>query len=326
MSDPQPRRSDAPAHIRPATQDDLLPAAKVYQAAARSLHERIRAIDPVGSDFARKRDLDAAVRALTDLSGRHAGSVIVADVHGDLAGVSAVRVQDQHAHIAFLFVLPSFQEQGLGRQLLDRLARIAADAGAETISLIASRDPRAWQRYLRLGLRPGPPVLSMRATQPRFPTEMPDTGLTVSPLDPDSPAHLDIIDRLDLDVRGSRRRHEVESWLRSGDTGALLTDSDTGSTIGYVIIGHEPDHVRIGPVVSRTVDRFGDVLAHAIHLAGTREGTTRHSWRVDLPGANHVAIAPLLEAGFIVTALQPWFATGEIGRWDRYIFRTEDEL
>lgn len=326
MSDPPPRPSDVPALIRVATQDDLVPAAKVYQGAARSLHERIRAVDPVGSDAARRRDFDAAVRALTDLSHHHNGAVIVADVHGDLAGVGAVRVQDRHAHIAFLFVLPGFQEQGLGRRLLDRLAKIAVDAGAETISLIASRDPRVWQRYLRLGLRPGPPVLSMRMSKPRFPTEVADTGLTVEPLDPDSPAHLDIIDRLDLDIRGSRRRHDVESWLRSGDTGALLTDQDTGSTTGYVIIDQEPDHVRIGPVVSRTVDRFGDVVAHALHLAGTREGATRYPWRVDLPAANHVAIAPLLEAGFIVTALQPWFATGEIGQWDRYIFRTEDEL
>lgn len=314
------------ASIRSATDDDLLPAAQVYQAAARSLHERIRSIDPIGSDAARKRDLDAAVHALTDLLRRRIGAVIVADVHGDLAGVGAIRIQDQHAHIAFLFVLPSFQGQGLGRHLLEHLASFASDAGAETISLIASRDPRAWQRYLRLGLRPGPPILSLRAMNPNFPAEAPDRSLSMEPLSPDSSAHLDVIDALDLDVRGSRRRHDVESWLRGGDTGALLIDADTGSTIGYVIIGQEPDHVRIGPIVSRTVDRFGDVLAHALHMAGRLDGATRHPWRVDLPASNHVAIAPLLEAGFIVTALQPWFATGEIGHWDRYIFRKEDEL
>ncbi|HEV2066042.1 MAG TPA: hypothetical protein VGR08_04340, partial [Thermomicrobiales bacterium] len=71
---------------------------------------------------------------------------------------------------------------------------------------------------------------------------------------------------------------------------------------------------------------FADVLAHALHLAGTLEGATRNPWRVDLPATNDIAIPPLLDAGFVVTALQPWFATGTIGRWDRYIFRTEDEL
>lgn len=252
--------------------------------------------------------------------------MIVADVHRDLAGVGAVRIEDRHAHIAFLFVLPEFQERGIGRQLLDRLAAIATESGAKTLSLIASRDPRAWQRYLRLGLRPGAPILSMRALQPRFPTETPDTCLTVEPLNPDSLAHRDTIDSLDLDVRGSRRRRDVELWLQGGDTGALLTDADTGLTIGYAIIGQEPDHVRIGPVVSRTADHFADVIAHALYLAGTLEGATRHPWRVDLPAANEVAIAPLLDAGFVVTALQPWFATGKIGQWDRYIFRTEDEL
>lgn len=146
------------------------------------------------------------------------------------------------------------------------------------------------------------------------------------PLAPDSPTHLDHIDELDLAIRGSRRRSDVDSWLRSGDTGALVIDPRSRSPTGYVIIGREPDHVRIGPVVARTVARFPAVLAHALHIAGTLDGSTRHPWRIDLPAVNQVAIAPLLEAGFIVTALQPWFATGDIGHWDRYIFRTEDEL
>lgn len=312
--------------IRPATNGDIVPAAKVYQESSQSLHERIRTLDPVPSQGSRKRELEAAVRVLADLSHRREGAVIVAMVDGDLGGVGAIRIQDRHAHITFLFVLPEFQEQGVGRQLLDRLASIAADAGAGTMSLIASRDSRAWQRYLRLGLRPGPPVLSLRTTRPRFPANAPDTGLAVEPLSPDSPEHLDMVDTLDLDVRGSRRRYDVESWLRGGDTGAFLIDPGSRSPAGYVIIGQEPDHVRIGPVVSRTVDRFGDVLAHALHMAGRLDGATRHPWRLDLPAANHAAIAPLLDAGFIVTALQPWFATGEIGQWDHYIFRNEDVL
>lgn len=326
MDDPGRRAPALHVRIRSAAPDDLAPAAKVYQVAARSLHERIRAFDPLASEGARQRDLREAVRALTDLSVRDDGAVIVADVHHDLAGVGAVRVQDRHAHIAFLFVLPGFQEQGIGRQLLDRLTAIATDAGAETLSLIASRDPRAWQRYLRLGLRPVSSVLSLRAKRPRVPVDAPCTGLLVERLGADLPRDLDVIDALDLPVRGSRRRRDVESWLHGGDTGVLLTDSDTGLTIGYAIIGQEPDHVRIGPVVSRAAGRFADVLAHALHLAGTLEGATRHPWRVDLPATNEVAIAPLLDAGFVVTALQPWFATGKIGQWDRYIFRTEDEL
>jgi len=106
----------------------------------------------------------------------------------------------------------------------------------------------------------------------------------------------------------------------------LLCDPATGSPAGYAIISQEPDHVRIGPVVSLAAGQFTGVLAHALHLAGTLEGTTRHPWRVDLPATNELAIAPLLDAGFVTTALQPWFASGKIGQWDRYIFRTEDEF
>ncbi|HEV2066816.1 MAG TPA: hypothetical protein VGR08_08265, partial [Thermomicrobiales bacterium] len=59
-----------PVRIRTAAPDDLAPAARVYQAAARSLSERIRAFDPLASEGARQRDLRDAVRALTDLSDR----------------------------------------------------------------------------------------------------------------------------------------------------------------------------------------------------------------------------------------------------------------
>lgn len=326
MNDLAPWRSTLTADIRPVTDDELVPAAQVYQAAARSLQDRIRTMDPLASQAARERDLQAAVHVLSALSHRRNGSVIVADVDGDLAGVGAIRIQERHAHVAFLFVLPGFQNQGLGRKLLDRLASVAADAGAGTISLIASRDPRAWQRYLRLGLRPGLPVLSLRAANPHISTDAPRTGLAMESLEPDVPGHLDRIDALDLEIRGSRRRRDVECWLRGGDSGALLVDHASGSPAGYAIIGHEPDHIRIGPVASRTTERFPDVMAHALHIAGMLDGATRHPWRVDLSAANHVAIAPLLEAGFVIKALQPWFANGEIGQWDRYIFRSEDEL
>lgn len=312
--------------IRSAREVDLLPAARIYQDAARALGERIRAFDPMASESARDRDLREAVRVLTDLCRRRDGAVVVAEIGNDLAGVGAVRVQDEHAHIAFLFVQPGFQERGLGRQILDRLSTFATNAGARTTTLIASRDPRAWQRYLRLGLRPGLPILSMRATKPLVPAAAPDTGWRVERLRPDSSAHLDLIDGMDLAVRGSRRRSDVESWVHSGDTGALLIDPASRAPIGYAIIAGEPDHIRIGPVVSMSTDHVPGVLAHALHLAGTRDGVTRHPWRIDLSSANQVAVGPLLEAGFVVTALQPWFASGKVGQWDRYVFRTEDEL
>jgi len=198
MEEPVYHAPAQPVRIRCSAPEDVAPAAGVYQAAARSLYERIRAYDPLANERSRQRDLRDAIRALTDLSDREDGAVVVADVRGVLAGVGAVRIQDRHAHIAFLFVLPEFQEQGVGRQLLDRLNAITTDAGAKTLSLIASRDPRAWQRYLCPGLRPVSSVLSLRAQRPRAPATALDTGLVVERLGPGMPGDLDLIDVLDL--------------------------------------------------------------------------------------------------------------------------------
>jgi len=47
---------------------------------------------------------------------------------------------------------------------------------------------------------------------------------------------------------------------------------------------------------------------------------------MDFSARNHLAIGTLLEAGFSAENLVNWFESDPIGKWDRYIFRDEDEL
>jgi len=55
-------------------------------------------------------------------------------------------------------------------------------------------------------------------------------------------------------------------------------------------------------------------------------GATRVAWRIDVPGENRAALAPLFAAGFRPYRLSNLFASEPIGRWDRYIFHDEDLL
>ena len=310
--------------VREAMPADLVEAAQVYQSAAITLHEILRLRNPWSSADARAVDLREAVQALSDLSATPSGKVIVAETGQELTGVAAVRIRGRHAHIAFLFVLPEWQGKGVGGQLLARLREIIDAAGASVVTLVASRDPRAWQRYLRFGLHPGPPVMSLRAPRPRFPEVIPDDGLESVPIQRDRVEVLEAVDRLDREIAGVSRLPDITRWLEHGAEGTLLRDRATARPCGYFIISTHADHGRIGPVVSRTVSRFPDVLNRALQMAGRQERTL--IWRVDLPAVNQVAIAPLLDAGFSPHNLMAWFANGEIGRWDRYIFRDEDQL
>src|SRR5690606_6782054 len=109
-------------------------------------------------------------------------------------------VDPPHAHIAFLFVAPDSQNTGVGRKLLDGLRELIDERGATVVTLASSRDPKAWQRYMRFGLRPGPPLLPFRATAPVFPTDVPDDPRhQVRRIQPDD---LESIARIDLAVRG----------------------------------------------------------------------------------------------------------------------------
>lgn len=309
--------------IEPARPDDLAAAAQVYQAAAEALSDQLRARNPWANQSARAEDLQQAIGALTHLHETNDQSVIVARSDGQVVGVSAIRVEPPHAHIAFLFVHPDAQNRGIGRQLLERIEREVSSAGATVTTLASSRDPRAWQRYLRFGLHPGPPILPFRAIRPRFPARLPELpGYVVRPSQLDD---FDGIAALDRTVRGADRQGRLVGWLRDGE-GVTLRSRDDGRVAGYALVSMRETHGQIGPVAAESVELVPALLALALRCAGVQPNPRRQPWRVDLPARNHAAIAPLLNAGFAAENLVNWFESGPVGQWDRYIFRDEDAL
>ena len=309
--------------IEPATGDDLVAAANVYQAAAQDLSDRLRAVNPWTSASARADDLGLAIDTLRALVAENPGGVLVAREAGEIVGMAAVQIQHPHAHIAFFFVHPRFQGRGIGSTLLAALREAIDQAGATVVTLASSRDARAWQRYLRFGMRPGPPVLAFRAAQPRFPASLPDIpGLVTRPLSPDD---IDTVAALDLEVRGANRRGALERWI-ANDHGMLALDRDSGDPEGFALVSTRPQYDQIGPVVSRDPGNVPYMLDLALFLAGTHPNPQRQPWRIDLHSRNQVAVEPLLQAGFTVDALVNWFETGPVGLWDRYVFRDEDAL
>jgi len=322
-----PYRSPEPRVVlREAVAEDLVEAAQIYQSAAMALNDRLRSRNAWASEDARAIDLREAIRALSHLSARRPDGVIVAETANELAGVAAVRIRDQHAHIAFLFVLPECQGKGIGTRLMAKIREVIDAAGASTVTLVASRDPRAWQRYLRFGLRPGPPVVSLRAPGPRFPETVPSDGLDSVPIQRDRTDSLEMVHALDRETGGVSRMPDIAGWLEDGAEGALIRVRDSARPCGFFLVSMHADHGRIGPVSARTVEHFPAILNRALHQAGTMRHARNLTWRVDLPSVNTVAITPLLDAGFTPQNLMPWFANGEIGQWDRYIFRDEDQL
>ncbi len=309
--------------IETAAHDDIVDAAAVYQAAAEALSDQLRARNPWTDHTARTEDLKQAIRVLSTLRANDAESVIVARAGGEVVGLAAVQIQPPHAHIAFFFVHPDLQNRGVGRRLLERLREVIDASGATVTTLASSRDPKAWQRYLRFGLHPGPPQLPFRAVTPVFPSEAPErVGYVAHPF---VPADIDRIAALDLLVRGADRRDRIGQWLAEGSEGVIATDS-VGEVAGYALATVRESHGQIGPVIARSTDEFPFLLDLILHRAGTLPDSRNRPWRIDFSARNHLAIGPLLAAGFSAENLVNWFESAPVGQWDRVVFRDEDEL
>lgn len=309
--------------IETAVHADIVEAASVYQAAAEALSDQLRARNPWTDHTARTDDLKQAIRVLSTLRANDPDSVIVARSGGEVVGMAALQIQPPHAHIAFFFVHPDVQNQGVGRRLLERLREVIDASGATVTTLASSRDPKAWQRYLRFGLHPGHPKLPFRAVKPVFPPHPPEqAGYAVRPFAPDD---VDRVAALDRVVRGADRRGRIGQWFAQGSEGVIVTDR-VGGVVGYGLATVRGSHGQIGPVVVRSTDEFPFLLDLILHHAGTLPDPRSRPWRIDFSARNHLAVGPLLTAGFSAENLVNWFESAPVGQWDRSVFRDEDEL
>lgn len=309
--------------IETATRADIVDAASVYQAAAEALSDQLRARNPWTDQTARTEDLKQAIRTLSTLLAGDVRSVTVARHRGEIVGMAAVQIQPPHAHVAFFFVHPDAQNRGVGRLLLERIREVIAASRASVTTLASSRDPKAWQRYLRFGLHPGPPQLPFRAAKPVFPPNPPTSnGCVIRPFTSED---IDLIAPLDRVVRGADRRDRIARWIAEGSEGVVMSDQH-GEAVGYALVTIHESHGQIGPVVAASEERFAFLLDLILHYAGTMPDPRQRPWRIDFSARNHLAIGPLLAAGFSAENLVNWFESAPVGQWDRYVFRNEDEL
>jgi GNAT superfamily N-acetyltransferase len=309
--------------IAPANLRDLVPAAELYQRAVESLATTLQLRVPWPTRDEREADLRQAIRILARLHETNPRNVVVARADRTVVGMAAVLIEGDHAHLAYLFVDPTWQEQGIGASLLDAIRDEIDRAGASQVTLASSRDPRAWHRYLRWGLHPGQPQLGFRSDKPAFPTSFQSTtGYTSRAM---TMADLGDVASLDRLIRGVDRSDQLEAWLRESDwAGVVLDARDALCGFAYVTVG--ADSAQAGPIVGRDPAAFAVALDLALFEAGRVANPHDHPWRVDCSARNVHAPARLLEAGFRLASLVNWFETNPIGMWDLACFRNEDEL
>lgn len=145
----------------------------------------------------------------------------VAESEGTIVGVAQAHIRGDRWVLATLGVVPDFQEQGVGRELLDRTLDYGRSAPLGAI--FSSPDPRALHRYASAGFDLQPSALGSGPVRHRLAAP---PGVRVGSIE-----DIDTVDAVDVEVRGGARREDIDFQLRSG--AELLMADD-----GYALVRH----------------------------------------------------------------------------------------
>jgi GNAT superfamily N-acetyltransferase len=229
----------------------------------------------------------------------------VAVREGQPVGFSRSVVRDNIRQLTEMFVIPSAQSSGVGRELLSRA--LPQDNSRNCI-VIASPDKRAVPSYLKRGVYPRFPMYYCLRTPEIVPYE---TDLQIQPLveTADNLAHLNRIDRT---IIGYERSIDHQFFMNTSDrTGYLFLRN--GGVVGYGYVGR-----RTGPIALLDAADFPAVLAFAETEVCKQE---RKEFGVTIPLINRHAVDYILSHKFKIDMgfLEQYMTAHPIGKFENYI-------
>jgi predicted N-acetyltransferase YhbS len=261
--------------IRPMTLGDVVGVRTVVEAAAEQL-ERRAGHDPQPRTGEQREQFLSGLRRFVELDPD--GAWVAAD-GGSVVGMMTSVRRASFWGLSMLFVDPSRQNQGLGRQLLD--AGMESASGADVRMILSSPDPRALRRYSLAGLAIHPAV-EARGTIDR--KAIPDDQSAR----PGDAGDLNLVAGVDAGLRGSRAE-DVEYLL---GVGAMMHVIDRGAARGYVVHRHK----RL-LMLGATDDATASVLLWRFLADAGAEAeiwglTARQNWAVKVALAARLEVVP----------------------------------
>lgn len=245
------------------TRDQDLPAAyDVFRAAIGELYERHR-MRPPGPP------LEVFISMQEHLLRTDGDRAHVAVEERRLVGFASSMARGGAWHLASLFILPKFQGQGLGRELLDRAW---GDGYAWRTTLTDAIQPISNGMYARRGLIPAAPLLQLAGNA---------SVSDLVPLEPSEPEPAAVAS-LDLAAYGFDRAVDHAYW--SQQTAATLWRRD-GEPLAY---SYAWPSGRIGPLAGTDAESAALALTAALAQRG---------------GAPAIVVAPGTAAPLIEAAL-----------------------
>jgi GNAT superfamily N-acetyltransferase len=247
----------APINFRPGTLEDTYGTFLVLEEALADLLSRLGITDPTSLAGPEKLEKTwQRRRSLLEHLTRTAYQFWVAEQAGEVIGFARSTLHDGVLELTEFFVKPGVQSGGVGRELF---ARAFPKGDFKHRVIIATTDLRAQARYLKSGVYPRFPLMYFDKAPEMMGV---NSELEFRPLVA-NPATLDVLDQLDAQVLGFRRRADHE-WLLGNRQGWLYVRA--GEPVGYGYTGQNN-----GPFALLDPGDYPAVLSHMENQA-SQEG------------------------------------------------------
>jgi GNAT superfamily N-acetyltransferase len=303
--------------VRKGCPADLTGTYHVFLAAANDLRAQLNrsAVDDTPARFER------AVAFRRHALAHDPEGFWIAEADGHMIGFGIATLREKLWYLAALHVLPVYQGQGVGRELLRRC--LSTGSGHGTIRTVFSEatQPISNALYAKHGMYQWVPLLHLEGqivNDLRAPRSVP-RGFTAEVVHAESRA-LAAFDAIDTTVLGVTREVDHRLWLSQPDLmGLLFTQHDR--IVGYAYVSINGG---IGPVAIQNSSVMPAVLAQSIRQA--TELDAKHLSLV-VPGLCRSGLAYLLDNGFRYgESMNVVLTSRPFGHLDRYLVSAGDAL
>ncbi len=226
----------------------------------------------------------------------------VAERDSRIVGIAGAVVRDALWYLSAFWVLPEYQNSHVGMPLLRQVWEAGRQRGATIGFTWSSVDLTAMAAYLKLGLRPGYPILILEGAPLAIPPV--PAGYTVAELEPG------VAEAIDRRIRGSGREVDHRMWARREGSTAWQIECD-GQVVGY---GYAAGGI-VGPAAWTEPGHATAVLSPALREAARQAPGIRLS----VPGVNHAALQFALDAGLRLTGTAHLLTTSPFGCMEQYL-------
>ncbi|MET1231463.1 MAG: GNAT family N-acetyltransferase [Candidatus Limnocylindrales bacterium] len=289
-AEPPARAAPGATAVRPLTVDDLPACADVFYAALDDLSERRHQAPWPRNDA-------GVLRLYERLLASHPAGGALATIGGRTIGFGIAVERERYWFLAFLFIEPAHQADGLGRQVL---AQVLPAAGAETwlaeggvlATCAESIQLVSTGLYASLGMRPRDPIYLLVGTPQADALHGLPPSVEALPFEQLEAAGAErlaeTLASLDVAAVGHRRAIDHRDDRAEGRQGIFYRDRGDERAMGY---GYVQATGRVGPAYVTEPELLEGVVADLIGRV-----QPAGAWQLVVPGAS-AALEPLLRAG-----------------------------